>query len=228
MPGSITSSTMRSGRCSRSSFRPSSPLAAVATRCPWRVSESSRAVRMASSSSISNREGTGSFWPMRGLSFDLWVGGEAPEGDGFRGAGRVQGVGPIPRTPVPRPYTGTARNPRTCGFDEPEQLLTVRGPRCSASSDKISRPSPPGRRCCPGPARNPPDIPLSSSNTPGSRAAAVLTGRPRWVADDEIGAPGRGAVRRAPRPDTAPEPPRSARPARAAGRGPGHGRRRAG
>ncbi|CAM5692421.1 hypothetical protein SAURM35S_00994 [Streptomyces aurantiogriseus] len=29
---------------------------------------------MASSSSISNREGTGSFWPMEVLSFDLWAG----------------------------------------------------------------------------------------------------------------------------------------------------------
>lgn len=110
------------------------------------------------------------------------------------------------RTPVRpttrRPAVSTSRSSSS----------RVRGPRCSAGSDRISRPSPPGRRCCPRPARNPPGILLSSSYTPSSRAAVGRPGQPRRIADGEIGAAGRGAPARIqPRshrdPPVQPEPP---------------------
>lgn len=102
------------------------------------------------------------------------------------------------RTPVRpttrRPAVSTSRSSSS----------RVRRPRCSARSDTISQPSPSGRRCCPRPARNPPDIPLSSSYTPSSGAAV---GRP--------GSHGGLQTTRSARPDAAPSaapaPPRGPR-----------------
>ncbi|GEJ98179.1 hypothetical protein TNCT1_04560 [Streptomyces sp. 1-11] len=63
-------------------------------------------MRMASSSSISNREGTGSFWPMDGVWIDRW---DAERGArGPRVAGRAPGGAVAPASGEPgRPLPPT-------------------------------------------------------------------------------------------------------------------------